>query len=206
MKKIAICILLLGMIFVLAACGDGADVNEPEEYIAATPANTNDETHHDDTNDNEPYNNASNTEEYEPEHPHNSPLRGFALVYNDVTIQMDDDISYLLPMLGEPLGIFEAPSCAFDGIDRIFGFRGIQIHTYPDGDLDRVHTISFINDSITTMAGITLGHSRSDVLAAYGNDYEQDTGMFVFTDNGTTLSFFIEDDEVAGIIYGLIMD
>jgi len=210
-KKVTIA-LLLGVVLMMAACGEEAVVYEPE-VITPAPADTYEETpatiydpQPTDENDNENNTIENGDQTYNPELLYCNTPRDFALVYNGVTIQMDQDMDYLLPLLGEPLGVFEAPSCAFDGIDRIFGFAGIQIHTYPDGDLDRVHTISFLNDSITTVEGITLGNSWEDVLAAYGSDYEQDITMFTYTINRTTLSFFVEGDMVIGVIYGLIMD
>ena len=137
--------------------------------------------------------------------PDASIPEGFTFTTQGVTIHMDQNMAEVLEQLGEPLGVFEAPSCAFDGIDRIFSFPGVQIHTYPDGDLDFVHTISIRDDSVTTMNGIFLGSSWEDVLAAYGDVYQQEFGMFTFTMGRTTLSFFIEDEMVVGITYELIM-
>jgi len=204
MRKILCVVLLIILSFVLVACGetvvttDLTRENETESHIYEDIANND--------ADEPPAEYTNNDSDTEAGSEESTQAAGFALVYNGVTIQMDDDIEYLLTKLDEPVGIFEAPSCAFDGIDRIFGFQGIQIHTYPDGDLDRVHTVSFLNDGITTISGITLGDSWSDVVAIYGNNYTQDTGMFTYTIDRTTLSFFVEDDMVFGIIFGLIMD
>ena len=76
------------------------------------------------------------------------PEQAFALDYGGFTIHMDQNMAEVKEALGEPLGEFEAPSCAFDGVDRIFRYPGIQIHTYPDGEADFVHTISLRDDSI----------------------------------------------------------
>jgi len=206
MKRIASVFLLIIIVFTLTACGDAADMSDQEENLA-TPLINNYEETSDGNNYDEIFAVYTNDEDEAKDNSTDyTQFTSFTLVYNGVTIEMDQDMGYLLPLLGEPLGVFEAPSCAFDGIDRIFGFTGIQIHTYPDGSLDRVHTISFLNDSITTREGITLGNNLGDVVAAYGNDYKQDINMFTFTIGRTTLSFFIENDMVTGIIYGLIMD
>jgi len=214
MKKIIICAVILMLSVFLVACGDSSDTNPQDENtpVADTSSQANEDVADDaideaedndgqaeDTNsDNDNDTNESDTLAAAP--------TGFAFEYRGTLIEMDRDMEELLPQLGEPLGIFEAPSCAFDGIDRIFGYRGIQIHTYPDGDIDRIHTVSFMDDSVTTMSGIRLGDSIADALGAYGNNYTQDTGMFIFTIDRTTLSFFVEDDEISSIIFGLIMD
>jgi len=132
---------------------------------------------------------------------------GFALEVNGFLIEMDQDINYVLEALGEPLGEFVAPSCAFDGEDRIFQYPSIQIHTYPVGDYDRVHTISLRDDNIrTSEGGIRLGASFEDVIAAYGDDYEQDFNIHRFMRNRTKLEFYIQDGVVLGITFGLIID
>ena len=131
----------------------------------------------------------------------------FALEVNGFLIEMDQDMSYVLDALGEPLGEFVAPSCAFDGEDRIFQYPSIQIHTYPVGDFDRVHTISLRDDNIrTSEGGIRLGASFEDVIAAYGDDYVQDFNIHRFTRGRTKLEFYIQDGVVLGITFGLIIE
>jgi len=212
MKIIISCVTLLVLAVFLTACGDGADASPQDEYVSAQTDTANEATNgtQDDSRQDENHgggHEVENEAESNADEPAIAALSlGFAFEYRGTLIEMDQDMDYLLLQLGEPLGVFEAPSCAFDGIDRIFGFRGIQIHTYPDGDLDRVHTVSFLDDGVTTANGIRLGDTIADALAAYGGNYTQDTGMYTFTIERTTLSFFVEDDEVTSIIFGLIMD
>ena len=199
MKRfIAALAIVLTLALMLAACAaeDNNDVGyNPQQADVRDSA---DETQAPDTYETTP------ADEPDPVVDNYAP-EGFTFATQGVTIHMDQDMSIVLEQLGEPLGVFEAPSCAFDGIDRIFSFPGVQIHTYPLDDLDFVHTISIRDDSVTTMKGIYLGSSWEAVLAAYGDDYEQEFGMFTFTRGQTTLSFFIEDDMVVGITYELIM-
>jgi len=201
MKKLIILTMAFLFILTLAACNSEAETTPDPQDISAevvdaivtqpdeTPEPEAEDTHNED-----------DPPIYDPQ-----PTE-FVFLFGGVPIHMDQDIEELLTQLGEPLGVFEAPSCAFDGIDRIFGFPGMQIHTYPLEDSDLVHTISIRDDSVTTMGGIYLGSSWDDVIMAYGSDYEQDITMFTFTRGQTTLSFFLEDDMVIGITYGLIMD
>ena len=129
----------------------------------------------------------------------------FSLLYKDFLIEMNQDINDVVDALGDPLGIFEAPSCAFDGIDRIFSYPGLQIHTYPSGDDDFIHTISFRDDSIGTSENIYLGDSLDLLLKAYGEDFEYELDMYTFTRGLTTLSFLIEEDMVVSITYGFVI-
>jgi len=112
----------------------------------------------------------------------------------------------VLDLLGEPTGVRQTPSCAFEGYDRIFGFGAINVHTYPSGDDNFVQVISIRDDSVTTVNGIRLGDSWEDVLAVYGTDYEQDFSIFTFRRGDTALSFFIEDGMVVEITYSLLFE
>jgi len=133
-------------------------------------------------------------------------LEDFALIYKEFRIEMNQNINEIINALGEPLGIFEAPSCAFDGIDRIFSYPGLQIHTYPAGDSDFIHTMSLRDDSTGTIEGIYLGDSLLLMLRAYGDDYELEFGMYTFTRGLTTLSFLVEDEVIESITYGFLID
>ena len=130
----------------------------------------------------------------------------FSLDVGNFTISMSQNIEDTISALGEPLGVFEQPSCAFDGIDRIFSFPGLQIHTYPVGDTDLIHTISVRDDSHVTDNGIYLGAGFDAMVAAYGSGYEQEGSMFTFTRGMTFLQFFVENDIITAITYGLIFE
>jgi len=131
----------------------------------------------------------------------------FAFMFRDVLIEMNQDVSLVISALGDPDGEFEAPSCAFDGIDRIFAYPGIQIYTYPLGDSDFIHTVAFFDDSIrTTEGGIRLGATIDAVIDAYGDDYDYEVGMYTFTRGRTVLEFLTDGDRVIGISYRYLIE
>ena len=184
----------------MSACGNGQvedTPDAPEQAPQETGSTTSSETPTADPGADD----TAPVEDAEPEEP---PL--FALKVGNFPIEMDQNINEVLAALGEPQGVFVAPSCAFDGEDRIFQYPSVQIHTYPKGDDDFVHTISLRDDTIRTTEGrIYLGSNLQSVIDAYGDDYEHDSGMYTYTRGPTTLEFFVEDDTVIGITYGLII-
>jgi len=206
MRKFVLFLFLGVMVLFLMACGGGPGGGEPEADDAGVQEDA--------TSGGSPVEGAASggdtgdaavAADPEDEEPGAPP--DFALKVGDFLIEMDQDVKLVLAALGEPLGEFEAPSCAFDGIDRIFGYSDIQIHTYPVGNSDNVHTISFLNDSVrTTEGGIRLGSGLQAVLDAYGDDYVLDSGMYTYTRGKTTLEFLVEDDTVVNVIYGLIIE
>jgi len=207
MKK-SLLLLLILTILLLTSCANGQPAVQPPSTESENTANGSNDTNQSDPvpaiSDPDPdtENNDANSEESEPGVP-----SVFSFKVRDFVVEMDQDINDVLAALGEPLGIFEAPSCAFDGIDRIFSYPGVQIHTYPVGDSDYVHTIMFLDDSHRTAEGaIRLGSAIQSVFDAYGEDYSYDSGMYTFTRGLTTLEFFVENDMVMGITYGFIIE
>ena len=131
----------------------------------------------------------------------------FSFKMGDILIELDEDISYIIAGLGEPMGIMEQPSCAFEGTDRIFSYPGIQIYTYPKNGADHIHTIGFFDDSVVTTEGkIRLGSNIQSVFDTYGNDYRYETGMYTFTRGKTVLEFLVSDDNIIGITYRYLLD
>ena len=126
---------------------------------------------------------------------------GFQFETAGVTIRMGENASPVVAALGEPLRLFEAPSCAFEGIDRIYYFSGFELFTFPVDGEDFILSLNFTDDSVTTCMGVYLGQSLDDVIAAYGEDFVQNYGQYTYTRGHSTLSFLIENDEIVVIIY-----
>ena len=131
----------------------------------------------------------------------NGRPRGFYFVYAGVRIGLNDNMADVLAQIGEPNYMFESPSCAFDGIDRIFYFDGFIIDTFPRGDNDYVLAIVITDRSLLTPEGIGLGSSFDNMVAAYGNDYDNMLDLFSYIKDGVRLSFLFEGDEIVDITY-----
>jgi len=204
-KLIPVFILVFISIFMVTACGDNTAVNTPEDQNPPQGAADTDVSGNDPASEAP----AGNGDTTSPDDPIDDNIPHIPAVFffkmGDVVIDMNQNINDVVSKIGEPSGIFEAPSCAFDGIDRIFGYNnaGVQLYTYPIGDDDFIHTIGFTNDSARTAeGGIRLGASLQAVIDAYGDDYTIDTGMYKFTRGLTSLEFLVDDDMVIGITYG----
>jgi hypothetical protein len=187
MKKVLILFIVLLM---LAACGESA----PPPASVPSEASTGEAA---DLQTSAPSGNSAT------DVPVNAD--GFVFSYNSENVYMDENISAVVEKLGDPGddNIFEAPSCAFNGIDRIFQYPGANIHTYPENGSDFVHTINYMDDSIKTAEGVRLGDNLDAVVAAYGSGYEEDGGYYYYYKGGTYVRFLLKDDMVIAITYGL---
>ena len=107
----------------------------------------------------------------------------------------------VLAKLGEPVSYFEAASCAFQGLDKVYTYNHYEIDTYPDGDDDRISSIILKDDLIATPEGLSIGMTKADMENAYGTGYETNGNMCVYTKDGMHLSILVENDAVTSIQY-----
>lgn len=126
--------------------------------------------------------------------------KGYTYIHNDVVVEIDADAAPVVEQLGEALSYFEAPSCAFEGIDKIYTYSSFEIETYPLEGKDFVSSVTFKDDSITTPEGVAIGDSVDSVKAAYGEGTEE-AGMLVYEKDDMKLCFIIQGDVVASIEY-----
>lgn len=127
-------------------------------------------------------------------------VKGYVFVTGGVTVEMDGDMAPVLAALGEPASYFEAASCAFEGMDKIYTYNGFEIDTYPAQDTDLVSAVILKDDSVTTAEGICIGDPLEKLLAAYGEG-NQENGMLVYEKDGMKLCFILQDDSVISIEY-----
>ena len=183
MKKL---ILMMTMVLVvmLCACG-GENTKTIEGEVAATTDNT------------------QTTEEVTEEKAGESTVsyKGYAYIHNDVVIEIDAQAAPIIEQLGDAISYFEAPSCAFEGIDKIYTYTSFEIDTYPLEGVDYVSGVTFKDDSITTPEGIAIGDSIDKVKEVYGSEFAEENGMIVYEKDDMKLCFIVADDAVVSIEY-----
>lgn len=145
--------------------------------------------------------NEGSTEIPETDSTENS-VAGYVFDANGVTVKVDMDMDELATQLGESKSIFEAPSCAGEGISYIYNFTSYEIETYPAADGKNL--IGFIvlkDDTVATKEGIDLSMTKEDVILTYGEDYEENGSQISYEKDGTKLNFIFEEDNIISIEY-----
>ncbi|MBD5395185.1 MAG: hypothetical protein HDR71_13165 [Lachnospiraceae bacterium] len=186
--KTKIILLCLGMTLMLSACGNDTKVIEGEVKTASSESAETEEAKPGEIMEEEQ---AEETVQY----------KGYAFVYNDTVIEIDAEASPIIEKLGEPASYFEAASCAFEGIDRMYTYNSFEVDTYPMKDVDYISSVIFKDDSIMTTEGVGIGDSLDKVTEVYGNDGVNESGMLVFEKDNMKLCFIMQDDSVVSIEY-----
>lgn len=171
--------LVILLIFGSAACA--ADTNETDPINPEQTTSAPDESQ----------------ETTQPQQPDNI----FALKYQGVNIELWAEAEPVIAALGDSLSYFEAESCAFEGLDKIYTYSSIELSTVPLDGIDHISLIVLLDDTVATNEGIRIGSSVDDVVAAYGDDYNVQGQSYTYIHGETMLMFIFEDDVVAAIEY-----
>lgn len=129
-------------------------------------------------------------------------VKGYYFMAGNVVLQTDVEFETVKEGLGEEQSVFEAPSCAGDGKDYIYNYTAYEVETYPgEGGVNKIAYIVLKDDTVATPEGIDLSMTKEDVVAAYGEDYEEVGDQFSYEKDGTKLNFVFEGDNIISIEY-----
>ena len=187
MKKI--CSLLLVTMLILAGCGGSKDTASDNSGNANVSDVTNTQTS---TEADVATNDTDIVEEVLP---------GYVFSHNGVNFTVDMEVSAIIDALGEPASYYEVPSCAFEGLEKIYDYTSFEITTYESGDADYIANIYLKDDLVETPEGVSLFMTADDMLAAYGEDNTASEGQYVYTKDNMKLIFIVTDGEILSIQY-----
>lgn len=164
-KHIRILALVLALVLALAltACGgstsgeepydDGKDVKTPEQAAAEMMG--------------KPFNNSFD----------------MCVVIDGKIYPVRVDSASVLSALGENCEKTETISCVYDGYDKTFEYDGIIVSTVPVDGKDVIEMFTITGPEYKTTRNITVGATREEVIAAYGENYWDD-GYVNYTESG----------------------
>ena len=188
MRKKILAVLITASLLTLAGCGDSEKVIDGDVTNVTTGSRSEEST-------GEKENSQAPEQQTEA-----AVFKGYVFAASGVTVEVDADMAPILQALGEPASYFEAASCAFEGLDKIYTYNGFEIDTYPAQDKDLVSAVVLKDDSVTTAEGICIGDSLEKLIEAYGEG-TQENGMVVYTKDGMKLCFILQDDSIISIEY-----
>ena len=125
----------------------------------------------------------------------------YAAAIEGVRIAVDDPAEPVLSALGEWSSYDESPSCAFEGLDKIYGYGSFEIQTYTEGGKDYIRAIYLIDDGCRTQRDIAIGDTAEAVKEAYGAPTHESASSLQYAGEGMTLTFLLRDGIVTNIQY-----
>lgn len=212
MKYLKVLIITVLVSLVLTACGGTS--NEPQPGITGTPATESQEQETLPELSPEPEQPSAQPSEQPPEtqipdepseQQPEPPTQAAALTEDDFSLTInggkvyfDQPVEEMILILGEDYAYSEAISCAYDGMDKTYGYESVDIYSYPDGAEDYVNEMLIFSAGIETARGISVGAGRDEVILAYGMGKEVGS-MLEYELGGHLLSFTFTGDTVSDI-------
>ncbi len=179
MKKYIALFLTAACAISLVACGSSSDTSDVKVIESDSSA-------------------ASQAEEADSSQASTS---GYVFSYNGIDMAVDTDVAPAIEALGEADSYFESPSCAGEGIGKLYTYSDFEIQTYPDGDTDLILYVMLRTDNVATAEGIDLSSSYDDVVAAYGTPSTEANGALTYEKDGMSLKFLFDGDDMISIEY-----
>lgn len=177
--KRKIFIIALVTTFILSGCG------EKEKVI---------------TGKNDNNNSVSQTNNNDQNTPKPSE-QGYVFKTGDVEIEIEAEAKEYIDALGEPQSYYEAPSCAFGDLDKVYTYNGFELNTFQENGTDYVSSVILKDDSVSTKEGVCIGDDAAKVTETYGDYTSKTDKAFVYAKGNMKLCFFIEDDVIVSIEY-----
>ncbi len=129
----------------------------------------------------------------------------YVFTYNGVQIRMNAPADDIIAALGDGYTYFEAPSCAYEGMDKVYTYNSIVVRSYTMDGADYIAAVELKDDTVSTAEGIRIGSSEDDVRAAYGEEGTPGTSGIEYTMGDSFISFIFENGQVAAITYTAIV-
>ncbi len=120
-----------------------------------------------------------------------------------VTIELNAPAEPVIQALGAAQNTYEAPSCAFDGMDVIYVYPGYEVLTYAKDGNAIISGVVLRDDTVSTPEGAYIGMTKADVENLYGQ--KANTAGSLQVDKGNcTLLFIFTDEAVTSIQYNML--
>lgn len=120
----------------------------------------------------------------------------YTLKVNNKEIKLGETFSR--EKCGQELQYSEVASCAFDGLDKTYTYENYEIKT---GLQDKITSIYFKDEGISTTEGIKITDSYDQMIQAYTNNFENEGNKYIYKKANTSIEFIVENDIIIGIEY-----
>lgn len=132
--------------------------------------------------------------------------KSFTFTYKGTEIALNAPAAPIVAALGTPQKYSESTSCAFEGLDKSYGYGSFYLETYPMGEEDFVYGWWFVDDMVETTEGISIGSTQVDVENAYGTDGFNGTNSFVIKRGNGMLTILLDQGVVHSVQYTIIVE
>lgn len=98
--------------------------------------------------------------------------------------------------------VFEQPSCAGEGVDKVYNYGTVEVVAFGDSQSAVIYSIYLLDPNTATTEGLHLGDAADQVTAIYGDGAVTEDGeLLTYVKGDTHLIILLENDAVSSIEY-----
>lgn len=127
--------------------------------------------------------------------------QGYVFAAGDVEIEIEAEAKAYIDTLGEPQSYYEAASCAFGDLDKVYTYNGFELNTFSQDGKDYVSSVILKDDTVSTKEGVYIGDSVDKVNEVYGECTSKTDKAMVYAKGNMKLCFFVENDAIVSVEY-----
>lgn len=127
----------------------------------------------------------------------------YTFTYNNLTIAPGTLFSNVLANLGQPNDTSTENNSDSNSPIHIYQYDHFVIETYYEENVEKIYSITFIDNEISTNEGIKIGDTIDNIINTYGSSFDNKNNIYVYNYLNTNMSFIIENDIIVSIKYYL---
>lgn len=124
---------------------------------------------------------------------------GYTVMLNGTELFIGLDMKTVYDKIGETAKISETGSCKYEGTEKEYKFAHVTVTAIIEGDVERIFSISFEDDLISTKEGVAIGDPVSKITVKYGAPETE--GSYIYKKDNMFVMFTVKNDEVATVLY-----
>jgi predicted small lipoprotein YifL len=102
-------------------------------------------------------------------------------------------------VLPEAESVYEVPSCAIEGNDKVYNYGTVEVTAYDDGTGPVIYSIYILDANTPTDEGLYLGDDLATVESLYGTDYTRQDDQLTYKQGDSLLVILLQDGYVLSI-------
>ena len=115
----------------------------------------------------------------------------------------------VLAALGDPIGTFEADSCAYIGKDLFYYYPGFELTVNQVEGVDRITAVTVADDTVVTPQGLRIYDEEEKLLSLLGGT--EDNGVYTYRNGQIQLLVQVKDGtddsrHIASMEYRIVED
>ena len=124
-----------------------------------------------------------------------------AIVCGEATLTVGMSEERISEVLGRPVSVSEAESCAGQGTDRMYTYEGVRLYVFaPTQGKAYVRSITLTDDRAALLqGGLTVGSLEDEVHAVLGEPQAQTDAGRIYRRGEATLSLTVRDGLVTAL-------